>query len=148
MKKDLLIENLLAVIEDLNISLKWLNRSYKICGSISKLDECTEDQIDDTEAFMSRFARSSDILIQKVLRAIDAVEFEKSSSLIDAANHAEKRGIIESVTALRTIREVRNLVAHEYAAEDFQELFNTIRQLTPELIAMAEKAMSYCQRFK
>ncbi|GHV56119.1 hypothetical protein AGMMS49579_20310 [Spirochaetia bacterium] len=34
------------------------------------------------------------MLVNKILRSLDAVELVDSGSVIDAANHAEKRGII------------------------------------------------------
>jgi hypothetical protein len=148
MKRDLQIENLFDAIEDLKTSLRWLRRSFKACSGISNLESCSEEQYDDIEAFTSRYARTSDLLIQKVFRAIDAAEFENTGTLLDAANHAEKRGIIKDVVMLRTIREARNMVAHEYATEKLTVLFSTIINLTPELINICEDAISYCDRFK
>ena len=148
MKRDLLVENLFDALEDLEVSLHWLKRSHRLCRSISDVKHCSEDEFDDIEALMGRFSRSSDILIQKVLRAVDAVEFELPGTLLDAANRAEKRGIIDAVVTLRIIRETRNRIAHEYAAQNFQELFSAVLEQTPELLSICDKAISYCLRFK
>ncbi len=97
---------------------------------------------------MSRFSRTSNILIKKVFRALDAVELEESGSLIDSANRAEKRGIIDSVSTIRIIREARNMVAHEYASGNMKELFDTIKELTPTLMDICNKAVKYCNRYE
>ena len=148
MKQDAQIKNLVDVLENLNKSLRWMRRSFESCSGIIDISLCNDEQFDAIEAFMSRFSRTSDILIQKVFRAIDEVELEQTGTLIDSANRAEKRGIIDSISTIRTIREARNLVAHEYSFEDLQELFNTTKELTPVLIGLCEKAISYCERYK
>ncbi len=148
MKQDAVFENLFDVLTGLQNSLNWLNRSFRLCANISKIDDCTEDQIDDIEAFMARFARTSDILIQKVFRAIDSVEFEDTGTLIDTVNRAEKRGIVDTITTMRSIRETRNLISHEYASENLQALLSLVSVQTPDLLKICEKAISYCERFK
>lgn len=148
MKEDIQVKNLFDVINDLENSLRWLRRSFKLCHGITDFSKCSDEQYDAVEAFMSRFSRTSDILIKKVFRAIDAVELEQSGSLIDSANRAEKRGIIDSVSTIRIIREARNLVAHEYASGNMQELFDTTTELTPTLMDICDKAIKYCQRYE
>ena len=148
MSLDLYVENLFDVLHDLSESLNWLKRSFEQCKGIENIKECTNDEIDDIEAFMSRFSRTSDLLIQKVFRSIDSVEFEQPGTLLDVLNRAEKKGLIKDVTTLRDIRETRNLVSHEYAAANFAKLFFAVLSFTPELISSCEKALLYCERFK
>lgn len=148
MSKDIYIENLFDILGDLSESLKWIKRSFEQCKDIEDIEKCTDDEIDNIEAFMSRFSRTSDILIQKVFRSIDAVEFEQSGTLLDALNRAEKKGLIKDITIMRTIRETRNLVSHEYAASNLTKLFFSVLSLTPELIDSCEKTLLYCERFK
>ena len=69
----------------------------------------------------SRFARLSDIIIQKLLRGLDRYELEPSGSTIDVINRAERRGLIDSAGCWRDLRELRNEIAHEYVADG---LFN------------------------
>jgi hypothetical protein len=88
-------------LESLLSSIEWLRRSYDLCTDIGIKDDYTEDEFDRFENLTSRYARTTDLLIGKVLRSIDRVELMNSGSIIDAANGAEKRGIVESVSKLR-----------------------------------------------
>jgi len=44
----------------------------------------------------SRYARTTDVLINKTLRSLDAVEYIDGGTVIDATYNTEKRGIIMS----------------------------------------------------
>lgn len=142
------IENLFEVLQELDNADYWLKRSWEKCKQIEPGRELSEQEYDDLEAFTSRFARSSDLLLQKVFRAIDAVELERSGTLLDAANRAEKRNIIESVDDIRRIREVRNEISHEYLTNNLTGLFEEVRQLTPLLRTMILNAKEYCKRYE
>ena len=41
----------------------------------------------------SRYTRICDLLLQKVFRSTDAFELERSETMLDALNRAEKRGL-------------------------------------------------------
>lgn len=69
---------------------------------------------DAIEMLASRFSRTTDFLVNKVLRAIDRYELEPEGSLIDVINRAEKRGLVESARVLREMKELRNEIVHEY----------------------------------
>ena len=92
MKQKDLILNLFDTINILDNAVHWLKRSYTICSGIGVKESYTEEESDDLETLTSRFARVSDILIQKAFRSIDAVEFENKGTLIDVVNRAHKRG--------------------------------------------------------
>lgn len=141
----LYLQETLAQLED---ALHWLHRSYRQCGRIGLKAEYSEAEFDKFEALTSRFARVSDILIQKVYRSIDAVEFESGGTMIDVVNRAEKRGLVDSVDDVRLIRDLRNSIAHEYLKESLVEIFQDTLRLTPELIALVERAKGYCRRFE
>ncbi len=142
------LENLFVVLKELENAERWLSRSREKCQSINHENGLSEEQYDDLEAFTSRFARASDLLLQKVFRAIDAAEMERSGTLLDAANRAEKRGIIDSVEEVRRIRELRNEISHEYLTENLILLFQEVNKATPLLLTMMTNAMDYCTRFR
>ena len=142
------IENLFVILKELENADHWLARSWDKCRSISHEQGLSNQQYDDLEAFTSRFARASDLLLQKVFRAIDTAEMEKSGTLLDAANRAEKRGIIESVEDVRRIRELRNNISHEYLTENLILLFEDVNTATPVLRTMMANARNYCERFR
>jgi hypothetical protein len=135
-------------IESLSQSIKWLRRSYDICVGIGTKDSYTEDEFDHFENLTSRYARTTDLLIGKVLRSIDHVELMNSGSIIDAANGAEKRGIVDSVSELRDLKDLRNEIAHEYEVEDIKSLFALVFAAAPRLFEIADKAVKYCEKYE
>ncbi len=85
-------------------------------------------------------------MLQKVFRAMDAIELVDEGSLLDRINRAEKRGIIESAVLWREIRQLRNQIAHEYVLMDQRELFERTMQFSPELLRTMERIESYVQK--
>ena len=127
---------------------RWLQRSYSLCRDIDFTEELAEEQYDALETLTSRFARVSDMVLQKVFRNIDKLELEDGGTLLDALNRAEKRGLVESVDQFRLMRELRNEIAHEYSLDELQELFTRVRDYTPALFSIIGKIKAYCQRYR
>ncbi|WP_010257084.1 HepT-like ribonuclease domain-containing protein [Treponema primitia] len=144
---DAAIRTLMANLENLAASLNWLRRSFTSCDKIGIKTTYTEDEFDQFENLSSRYARTTDLLINKILRSIDAVELVDSGSVIDAANHAEKRGIIDSVSQLRELKDLRNEIAHEYETEDLSKLFALVLDATPRLFVLADRTVKYCGKY-
>jgi uncharacterized protein YutE (UPF0331/DUF86 family) len=94
----------------------------------------TPEQAERLEALSARFARLSDILVQKIFRAIDAIELVDEGSLLDRLARMEKRRVIESTETWRVIREVRNQIAHDYVLKDLHTLYNQVYRHTPVLL--------------
>ncbi len=134
-------------LADLSANLRRLERSHERCVAISVKAEYTDDEFDAFENRTSRFARTTDLLMNKTLRSIDTAEFLDSGSIIDSANRAEKRGIIDSVSVLRDLKDLRNEIAHEYETDDLPSLFGTVLKSVPDLIATADRIAAYCERF-
>ena len=131
------IEVLKINLENLKSSVRWLRRSQEFCLEIGIKGIYSEEEFDDFENLTSRFARTTDLIVNKVLRSIDSVEFLEAGSAIDAANRAEKRGIIDSVSRLRDLKDLRNEIAHEYETDDLGNLFSAVLSAVPELIGVA-----------
>jgi hypothetical protein len=144
---DAILETLKVNLENFAASLNWLRRSFDICVKIGIKNEYLEDEFDQFENLTSRYARTTDLLINKILRSIDAVELVESGSVIDAANHAEKRGIIDSVSQLRELKDLRNEIAHEYETEDLSKLFVLVLDAVPRLFVLADRVVSYCSKY-
>lgn len=144
---DHVIEVLRKNIQNLKSSIHWLERSYEQCRHIGIKPEYTEREFDDFENLTSRYARTTDLIINKILRSIDAVELLESGSVIDAANRAEKRGLIDSVGQFRDLKDLRNEIAHEYETDDLSGLFGAVLQRTPLLLATAQRIEDYCDRY-
>jgi hypothetical protein len=145
---DASLEVLRVNLHNLSSSLAWLRRSYNRCRVIGIKAEYTEDEFDQFEILTSRYARTTDLIVNKTIRSIDVVEFLDGGSSIDAANRAEKRGIIESVLELRELKDLRNEIAHEYETEDLSKLFATVLEAIPRVCAIADRIIRYGEKYR
>jgi len=112
------VENLLETMNLFANALSWLDRSYRLCQEIGIKPVYTDEEFDHFETLTSRYARVTDMLLGKVFRSLDRVEFIQGGTLIDVVNRAHKRNLIESVEQLRHLKDVRNEIAHEYVQVD------------------------------
>ena len=124
-------------------SAQVLQRSYDICKEIGIKEEYDFDEHDRFEALTARFARTSDIFIQKILRLIDVIELENTGSIIDRLNRAEKRGHIVSAEDFKNIRRLRNNIAHEYTLLDLEGMIQQVLMLCPVLLDAVERVVKY-----
>ena len=86
------------------------------------------------------------MIVRKVLRTIDLVEFEQPGTLIDTVNRAERRGLIDNVNELRTMTDLRNEIAHDYIKAELVETFENILNQTPQVIALAKRIKDYVKQ--
>jgi uncharacterized protein YutE (UPF0331/DUF86 family) len=105
------------------------------------------ENFDRLEALTSRFARLTDLIISKLFRSIDAMELETGGSILDVVNRAAKRGIVDSVDKIRTLKDLRNEIAHEYATADLTKIFEKVLRLTTDVLKLSVKTENYCQKY-
>ena len=129
--KDMAREELDALLKSREV-LVW---SVERCRKLAIEPGMTFESLDAFEALTSRFARSSDLVIQRMLRTVDALELEADGTVRDRLFRAEKRGIIEDARLFVEIRQMRNIIAHENRSETILEIFETVLELAPALIA-------------
>lgn len=141
----LVLESSLKQFDD---ALYWLKRSYEKSIVIQNKKQFTKDDFDILENLASRYGRACDLLIHKVFRSIDKVEFEEDGTLIDVINRAEKRELIESVDELREMKDLRNQIVHEYIAENLKGLFNDIMYFIPKLFEIQKQVENYCKKYE
>lgn len=139
----LLREELARIIE----AAKILSYSYEICSEIGIQDKYSYQQLDHYEALTSRFARLSDLLIQKIFRIIDQIDLDDEGTVRDRINRAEKKQLIASAEKFFTIRGLRNSIAHEYQPEVLTEIFKHVLELTPELLNSIQRVEQHCQKY-
>lgn len=132
-------------IVNLNEALKWLDRSYAICDELDT-QQLDAEGMDAFESFTSRFARVSDILFNKVFRSIYYLEQGENASWLDVTLFMEKKAIIDNLTQARIIKETRNDIVHEYTVSDLNELFDSVKEQTPQLMDYAQNAIQYSER--
>ena len=140
----ILLREMLQALADAD---RWLRRSDRLCRAIGVEGDLSEEEYDALETLTSRFARLSDMILQKAFRGIDRVELESGGTLLDVLARAEKRGLIESVDQFRLLRELRNEIAHEYALEDLTELFRSVKEQAPALFQIVDRIRAYCEQY-
>lgn len=106
----------------------------------------SEDDLEKIEAYTGRFARVVDLLTNKVLRALFAHELEPAETVLDRFNLAEKRGFAASAGELRTLKEHRNRIAHDYAGAGLETIFAYCREQQPVLDAVCDRVASYANQ--
>ena len=147
MKRDharTLLEQSLA---ELSKARRHLDYSFQqVGGLVDTLDGATENQLESAEAFTGRFARSVDLLVNKVLRSLDRLELKPEGTLLDVIHRAEKRGLIDRAEELREMKDVRNMIAHDYAGAKAAEIFAYCREEKPFLDAICDRVAAYAGR--
>jgi uncharacterized protein with HEPN domain len=143
-KRALLLAQLSENLVLLEKSAAAVAYSYDKCYSIGEKEEYDLEEQESFEALASRFARTSDILTQKVFKTLFILLQENIKTIIDAANFLEKLEIIENADDLLNIREIRNQIAHEYIESDIKALFLEILNYVPELKKIITNVKAYC----
>lgn len=132
-------------LDSLDKAAAYLAASVVRSGSLIGRGELSPDELERLESMASRFARLADLLTQRVMRLVDDLELTPEGSLLDRIQRAEKRGWVKNAKDLVRIRELRNLVAHEYAADRMAEIYAGIARLAPELLAIVPKVRAYAE---
>ena len=116
--------------------------SQQVAGLPDTLEGATEKQLESVEAFTGRFARSVDLLVNKVLRSLDRLELNPEGTLLDIINRAEKRGLVGRAEELREMKDVRNMIAHDYAGARAAEIFAYCREQKPIFDGICERVVA------
>jgi uncharacterized protein YutE (UPF0331/DUF86 family) len=144
---DLLL--LRQALEELAAARRHLDFSAtRVSALPADLKGVSDAQLESAEAYTSRFARTVDLLVNKVLRGIDRVELRPSGTLLDVINSAEQRGLVERAEALREMKAMRNEVAHDYAGQRLPEVFAFCRERKVLLDAICDRAAEHARRFR
>lgn len=142
MRNDLLKKNLIL----LEKQKFWLLRSYSECKELSGRGDYTPEEFDSLEILCGRFSRSIDFLVRKFFRTLDDTEFETQGTIIDVINNAHKRGIITDIDEIKTIRDIRNEIVHEYIDDDMINIFDDVISLTPAILEMIDRTLAYSNK--
>lgn len=125
---------------DLKRALAHFKYSYDKVRQLDFMAEWDEETLETLESFSSRFARLSDLFIARYLRLkIQQSDPGFRGSLIDSLNLAEKLGWVESAREWARIRELRNVAAHEYSADDYRRLYQELVKLSPHLLRIEQR---------
>ena len=124
-------------------SLKSLQQSTSKTRQFLQQSEFSFEELESIDSLTSKFSRTSDIYLQKVLRSIWMLLREDTVPLIDLLNRAEKLMIIVSAEELLQMRDIRNQIAHEYLPEAVPELAKEVVVMT----TLLQKNIEQTERF-
>ncbi len=124
-------------------SLKSLQQSRDKTHQLLQQSEFSFEELESIDSLTSKFSRTSDIYLQKVLRSIWMLLREDTVPLIDLLNRAEKLMIIVSAEELLQMRDIRNQIAHEYLPEVVPELAKEAVMVT----TLLQKNIEQTERF-
>jgi hypothetical protein len=131
----------------LNNARDILRYSYEKCLQIGIKSEFNYEELESFEALTSRFARLSDMIIQKIFRFFEVLDLEEQGTIRDRINRAERKGIIESADDFIQARILRNEIAHEYESEHLYEIFQRVIELSPVLLESVDRILEYSQQY-
>ncbi|NWH04369.1 hypothetical protein [Desulfobacter latus] len=142
-----LVKHLESELLQLEKATEILRYSYEKCKNINLIEGVGHQELESFEALTGRFARMSDMLIQRIFRLIDNLDLEDSGTVRDRINRAEKKGLISSADIFIEIRILRNEIAHEYKSETIYALFEKVVHLTPHLFKAVESTREYASKY-
>ena len=123
--------------------MKSLQQSRDKTHQLLQQSELSFEELESIDSLTSKFSRTSDIYLQKVLRSIWMLLREDTVPLIDLLNRAEKLMIIVSAEELLQMRDIRNQIAHEYLPEAVPELAKEVVMMT----TLLQKNIEQTERF-
>jgi len=126
-------------------ALPSFERSLVKCRDIDFSPPISFETEESLDSLSSKFSRVSDIYTQKVIKTLLFLLREDAPTFLDRMNLCEKLGIISSAEELIAIRDLRNIIAHEYLSENLVEIYREIIQLSDNLmksITLTDKFLS------
>ena len=102
-----------------------------------KYQNLSENEITYIDQYLFRFSKLQDAIGNRLFKAVLNYLGEQTEgvAIIDLFNKLEKLGVVENYDNWMKLREVRNVVAHEYEVDTLEnaERINTIHSLKPGL---------------
>jgi hypothetical protein len=115
-------------------------RSIEKCQSLELTIPIPFEVEESFDALTSKFSRVSDIFTQKVLKSYVMLTREDAPTFLDRMHLCEKLGIIPSADDMVAIRDMRNLIAHEYLTENLLEVYRECLALSGKLLRAIQAA--------
>ena len=141
--KQAIYQELFLEIEATKKAINHLDYAFEKCKKIGIKNEYDTEELMVWEAFTSRHARLCDILTQKVLNNIILIETQQKGTLTDKANFAVANNFIGTIEDFRTLRNIRNHIAHEHMQEEPNRIFESIFNSYSLLKNFAEKIIFF-----
>lgn len=145
-KVEKLKEQLKFDLDNITKSVEMLNYSLNKAKQIGIKASYTMEELEVFESLSGRYARTADILTQKVIKNIFYIMQEEAKTFIDRCNLAEKLEIVQSADTLYNIRKLRNDIAHEYCITDITEHFDLIIEYSDELLDAIQSTKHFTEK--
>jgi hypothetical protein len=137
-------ENIQSVLafnrEILSKALPSFTRSLEKCQSLELKAPMPFEVEESFDSLTSKFSRVSDIFTQKVLKSYVMLTREDAPTFLDRMHLCEKLGLIPSAHDMVAIRDMRNLIAHEYLTENLLEVYKESLALSEKLFLAIQTA--------
>ena len=146
MSEDKLLRLLCDDLESIKLAADSLERSLAKCAKLTPMPRQSFEDEETFDALTSRFARTADILTQKVLKTTVLLLREDAPTFIDRMNLCAKLGVIPSAEEMIAVRDLRNMIAHEYATDSLIELYTDTVRLCPALLSAVASAADFAAR--
>jgi len=130
-------------LRDLDSAAQHLRFSINRTQHLFPRQDWKPEELERLESLSSRFARLCDLLTQRAMRLVDDLELATPGTMLDRIQRAEKRHWVDDAATLVRIRELRNMIAHEYAAERLAEIYAAVATLAPLLLEIVPKVQAY-----
>ena len=129
-------------------ALPSFERSLVKCRNLDFSPPISFETEESLDALSSKFSRVSDIFTQKVLKTLIFVLREDAPTFLDRMNLCEKLGIIPSAEEIIAIRDLRNIIAHEYLSENLVEIYMEIIRLSDSLLTSIIETENFFTKIK
>ena len=127
-------------------SLKTLQQSREKTQVYLTKPDLNFEELESIDSLTSKFGRTSDIYLQKVLRTVWLLLREDTVPLIDLLNRAEKLRMILSADQLLQMRDIRNQITHEYLPEAAPELALEVNRKKEQLAQNIEQTERFLRQ--
>lgn len=144
-REALMREELKEDFSRLDRAVKMLKYSLQRCKKIGMKTDYSLEELDRFESLTSRFARTSDIYTQKVMKGVILILREEANTFIDRANLFEKLEV-SSAEDLKLIRDLRNEISHEYKIDDITEIFEAVIEYSDKLIEVIKRTKTFAEK--
>lgn len=133
-------------LNNINRSVEMLNYSLNKAKQIGIKKSYSMEELEIFESLSGRYARTADILTQKVIKNIFYIMQEEANTFIDRCNLCEKLEIVKSADTLYNIRKLRNDIAHEYCITDITEHFDLIIEYSDKLLDAIQSTKHFTKK--
>lgn len=144
-REALMREELKEDFSRLDRAVKMLKYSLQRCKKIGMKTDYSLEELDRFESLTSRFARTSDIYTQKVMKGVIRILREEANTFIDRANLFEKLEV-SSAEDLKLIRDLRNEISHEYKIDDITDIFEAVIEYSDKLIEVIKRTKAFAEK--